>query len=37
LLKKEEKKEKSVFFCGVHFREDDFRDIVREKKKKTCQ
>jgi hypothetical protein len=24
---------KSVFFCGVLFREDSFRDIVREKKK----
>jgi hypothetical protein len=33
LLKKEKKK--SVFFCGVLFREDSFRDIVREKK--TCQ
>jgi hypothetical protein len=23
-----------VFFCGVLFREDSFRDIVREKKEK---
>jgi hypothetical protein len=30
--KKEEKK--IVFFCGVLFREDSFRDIVREKKEK---
>jgi hypothetical protein len=28
------KKEKSVFFCGVLFRENSFRDIVREKKEK---
>jgi hypothetical protein len=25
-----------VFFCGVLFREDSFKDIVREKKK-NCQ
>jgi hypothetical protein len=31
LLKKEGKR---VFFCGVLFREDSFRNIVREKKKK---
>jgi hypothetical protein len=33
LLKKREKKRKECFFCGVFFREDNFRDIVREKKK----
>jgi hypothetical protein len=39
LLKKEEEEEEenSVFFCGVLFREDNFRDIVREKKRKVCQ
>jgi hypothetical protein len=30
-VKKEEKK-KSIFLCGVLFREDSFRDIVRKKK-----
>jgi hypothetical protein len=33
LLKKKEEG-KSVFFCGVLFREDSFKDIVREKMKK---
>jgi hypothetical protein len=33
-VKKREKKKKRVFFCGVLFREDSFRDIVREKEKK---
>jgi hypothetical protein len=26
------KKKKRVFFCGVLFREDSFRNIIREKK-----
>jgi hypothetical protein len=34
LLKNEEGK-KECFFCGVLFREDSFRDIVREKKEET--
>jgi hypothetical protein len=34
---KKKKREKRVFFCGVLFREDSFKDIVREKKKKNCQ
>jgi hypothetical protein len=34
LKKKKRKKEKSIFFCGVLFHEDSFRDIVG---KKICQ
>jgi hypothetical protein len=31
LKKRREKKKKIVFFCGVLFRENSFRDIVRKK------
>jgi hypothetical protein len=34
LLKKKRKKEEKSIFFGVLFREDSFKDIVREKKKK---
>jgi hypothetical protein len=33
-VKKKEKKEKKFIFCGVLFREDNFRGIVREKKRR---